>query len=359
MNSLGLKSDWRVLKGTDEFFDVTKSFHNACQGESITFTKEMIQLYLNTNQENVKRLSPLDADFIVIHDPQPAAFIEMDKGNDSGKWIWRCHIDLSTPNSDVWNILKPFVEQYDAALFHSARFCVPGIKVRKFLIPPSIDPLAPKNRALSQDNVDSVLQQFEISTEKPIITQVSRFDKWKDPMGVIQVYQLIKQMIDCQLVLAGGMATDDPEGLPMFEELTKIAQTDKDIHLLNLPPFSDVEINAIQQASAIIIQKSLKEGFGLTITEGLWKKKPIVAGAVGGIPLQIQHGVTGFLVRSIEGASYHIRLLLRHPEIAQQLGENGYSHVKQHFLLPHHLRNYLAMILAVRDDYDTKSIILK
>lgn len=359
MNSLGLSSDWRVLTGTDDFFTVTKSMHNALQGEPIDFTEEMFNLYLKTNHENAERLSPLDADFVIIHDPQPAAFVKMRKEKDLGKWIWRCHIDLSSANKDVWNFLKPFVEQYDATIFHTARFCDPRLPVRQFLIPPSIDPLSPKNQDLSQDTIESVLQRFDIPLEKPIISQVSRFDKWKDPQGVIQAYRQVKESIDCQLVLAGGFATDDPEGKPMFEDLSKIAHTDRDIHLLNLPPFSDVEINAIQRASAVVVQKSLKEGFGLTITEALWKKKPVIGGAVGGILLQVQHGVTGFLVRSIEGAANHIKLLLRHPEIARQLSENGHNHVKQNFLLTRHLRNYFALMLAVRENSPAKSITLK
>lgn len=358
MNSLGLNSDWRILTGTDEFFMITKSMHNALQGEPIEFTEQMFRLYLKINQENAERLSPLDADFIIIHDPQPAAFVKMRRGKDLGKWIWRCHIDLSTSREDVWGFLKPFIEQYDATIFHTARFCDPRLPVPQFLIPPSIDPLSPKNQDLSQETIERVLQQFDIPLEKPIITQVSRFDKWKDPRGVIQAYRRVKESIDCQLVLAGGFATDDPEGKPMFEELSKIAQTDKDIHLLNLPPFSDVEINAFQRASAVVVQKSLKEGFGLTVTEALWKKKPIIGGAVGGIPLQVRHGITGFLVHSIEGAAYHIKLLLRHPELAKQLGENGYHHVKQNFLLTRHLRNYLALMLVVRENSKTKSITL-
>ncbi len=357
MNSLGLSADWRVLTGTEAFFTVTKSMHNALQGEPIDITEEMYRLFLKSNQENAERLSPIDSDFVIIHDPQPAAFIKIRKKNDLGLWIWRCHIDLSASSEDVWNFLKPFVEQYDAAIFHTARFGDPGLPVRQFLIPPSIDPLSPKNQDLSHNTIERVLQRFDISPEKPIITQVSRFDKFKDPQGVIRAYQLVKERIgDCQLVLAGGFATDDPEGKPMFEELSKIAHSDRDIHLLNLPPFSDMEINAIQRASDVVIQKSLKEGFGLTVTEALWKKKPVIGGAVGGIPLQVLHGITGFLVRSIEGAAYHIRLLLRHPEITRRLGENGYYHVKQNFLLTRHLRNYLALFLAVRENTHTLSI---
>lgn len=347
------------MTGTDKFFQVTKSFHNAFQGEHITFTEEMFRHYLKINQENAERLTPLDADFVIIHDPQPAALIKQGKENDSGKWIWRCHIDLSSPWMDAWNLLKPYVDQYDAAIFHSAHFCVPGLKLRRFLIPPSIDPLSPKNKNLSQDTIERVLQQFDINLEKPIITQVSRFDKWKDPHGVIDAYKRVKENIDCQLILVGGMAADDPEGVSIYEELSKIAQTDSDIHILNLPPFSDIEINAIQRASTVIVQKSLKEGFGLTVTEALWKKKPVVAGAVGGIRLQIRHGVTGFLVRSIEGTAYRIKLLLRHPEIAKPLSESGYDHVKQNFLLTQHLRNYLALMLAVRGNSHSKLITLR
>jgi len=246
----------------------------------------------------------------------------------------------------VWNFLKPWVERYDASLFSSPQF-TRGLRIPQYLFYPTIDPLADKNRDLDDEFVRSVLEQFQVDPARPILTQISRFDRLKDPVGVIRAYRLVKKYEDCQLVLAGGSANDDPEGAAVLAEVEAAAAGDPDIHILNLPPWSHVEINALQRGSTIVIQKSLKEGFGLTVSEALWKKKPVVASAVGGIPSQVIHKLTGMLVHSPEGTAYQIRFLLANPAFAKVLGENGHQHVKEHFLLTHNLKRYLVLFLIL------------
>lgn len=283
--------------------------------------------------------------FVVIHDPQPLPLIAAREGKNN-YWLWRCHIDLSQPNERVWNFLRPFVEKFDASFISSAAFTHP-LAIPQFLVAPTIDPLAEKNRELEPEFIDSVLQRFGIDKRRPIVTQVSRFDRLKDPLGVIQAYKLVKRYTDCQLVLAGGGASDDPEGSLVFAEVQEAAKGDKDIFLLNLPPWSHLEVNALQRASTIVVQKSLREGFGLTVTEALWKKKPVVASAVGGILRQVLHKVTGMLVHSVEGCAYQIRYLLSNPDLAKRLGEAGHNHVKENFLITHTLKNYLVVFLLL------------
>jgi trehalose synthase len=267
----------------------------------------------------------------VINDPQPLALVEA-RSKQEGHWIWRCHIDLSHPNPDVWSFLRPFVYRYDAALFSSAAFAR-QLPIPQYLFYPCIDPLSEKNIDLDPEWVSSVLERYGIDASRPIVTQISRFDRLKDPVGVVRAYQIVKRYMDCQLVLAGGSAADDPEGEIVLEEVRREAKNDPDIHLLNLPPWSALEINALQRASTVIVQKSLREGFGLTVTEALWKKKPVVASAVGGIPAQVIHKHTGLLVHSIQGTAYQIRFLLSNPALAQKLGEQGHDHVREHFLI--------------------------
>ncbi|MGC1935632.1 MAG: glycosyltransferase, partial [Candidatus Acidiferrales bacterium] len=262
----------------------------------------------------------------------------------AGHWIWRCHIDLSHPNAKVWRFLQLFVNRYDAAIFSSPSFAR-QLPIPQYLFYPSIDPLSEKNRELGPDIVNQVLERFQIDSQRPILTQVSRFDRLKDPVGVIRAFQNVKRYFDCQLVLAGGGAADDPEGKAVLTEVQEAAGNDTDIHILDLPPWSALEINALQRASTIIIQKSLREGFGLTVTEGLWKKKPVIASAVGGIPAQVIHKQTGMLCHSVEGAAYQIRFLLSNPNIARRLGENGHEHVREHFLVTSNLRRYLTLFL--------------
>jgi len=345
LQELGVLIRWEVLKGGNEFFGVTKAFHNALHGEPFEERPGWFDLFLATNEEN-QRLMGFDEDFIVIHDPQPVALVQARKGRNN-HWIWRCHIDLSRPNATVWNYLRPWVEKYDGALFSAPAF-TQSLPIPQYLFYPAIDPLSDKNRELPPEFVQSVLERFGIDPKRPILTQISRFDRLKDPVGVIQAYQRVRKYFDCQLVLAGGGATDDPEGDVVLREVEEAAQADPDIHILNLPPWSHLEINALQRASTIVIQKSLREGFGLTVSEALLKKKPVVASAVGGIPNQVIHKVTGMLAHSVEGTAYQIRFLLSNPSFARQLGENGCEHVKENFLLTHNIRRYLLLFLNLQ-----------
>jgi trehalose synthase len=340
LDELGIQTQWEVIKGGEDFFVVTKMIHNALHGEQIPFPSRMKETFLEVSRENLRN-TDMDQDIIVIHDPQPIVFIEA-KGKTHAKWVWRCHIDISNPNGEVWEFLKGCVEQYDAALFSSPRFSK-GLPIPQFLFFPSIDPLSDKNRELEPEFIDQVLEQFHIFRDKPIITQISRFDRLKDPVGVIKAYRLAKRYVDCRLVLAGGGASDDPEGEVVLDEVRTEAKGDPDIHIILLPPTSSLEINALQRASTIILQKSIREGFGLTVSEALWKKKPVIGSAVGGIPAQIIPNLTGALVYSIEGTAYQIRYLLSHPDIARKLGEYGHEYVKEEFLITRKIRRYLLL----------------
>jgi trehalose synthase len=340
LNDLGIQTQWEVIKGGEDFFVVTKKIHNGLHGESVTITEKMKEAFLEVSRENLE-YTDLDQDVIVIHDPQPIVYIEA-KNRTSAKWVWRCHIDISNPDQGVWDFLKGYVERYDASLFSSPRFSK-GLSIPQYLFFPSIDPLSDKNRELEPEFIDRVLEQFQIPRDKPIVTQVSRFDRLKDPLGVIQAYRMAKRYIDCRLVLAGGGASDDPEGEIVLDEVRAEAKGDPDIHILLLPPTSSLEINALQRASTLILQKSIREGFGLTVSEALWKKKPVIGSAVGGIPAQIIPNFTGVLTYSIEGTAYQIRYLLSHPDIAKKLGEYGHEYVKEEFLITRKLRRYLLL----------------
>ena len=344
MEEVNLPTRWEVITGGEKFFHITKAFHNALHGTPYDGAADWFETFLATNEENRRRMR-FDEDFIVIHDPQPVALIA-ERNSGPHRWIWRCHIDLSQPNAQVWDFLKPWVDRYDASLFSSPQF-TRGLRIPQYLFFPTIDPLADKNRDLDPDFVRNVLEQFHVDPTRPILTQISRFDRLKDPVGVIHAYRLVKKYEDCQLVLAGGSATDDPEGSAVLAEVEQAAADDPDIHILNLPPWSHMQINALQRGSTIVIQKSLREGFGLTVSEALWKKKPVVASAVGGIPSQVIHKLTGMLVHSVEGTAYQIRFLLANPSFARILGENGHQHVKEHFLLTQNLKRYLVLFLVL------------
>jgi trehalose synthase len=340
MNELEVPTKWEVITGGNDFYEVTKGFHNALHGGDFTLTPQIQDIFMSYSEQNRQRMQFVE-DLFVMHDPQPAALVRS-KSESRGRWVWRCHIDLSNPNPEVWGFLKPMVEQYDAAIFSSPAF-TRQLQVPQYLFYPSIDPLSEKNKDLEESYVDKVCDDFGIDRSRPILTQISRFDRLKDPVGVIAAYKLVKKYVDCQLVLAGGGATDDPEGAAVLQEVMEAAGDDPDVIILNLPPWSALEINALQRASTIIIQKSLKEGFGLTVTEGLWKEKPVVAGAVGGIPNQIIHKLTGVLVHSVEGCAYQVRYLLTHPEFAKQLGKNGREHAKENFLITVNLKRWLLL----------------
>ncbi|WP_353683736.1 glycosyltransferase [Thermodesulfovibrio sp. 3907-1M] len=343
LNELGVDAKWSVIKGDNEFFNITKKFHNALHGKREEFKEDEFEYFLEINRKNSEEME-LSGDIIFVHDPQPVALIK--KREQVGeKWLWRCHIDVSNPDERIWNFIKDYVEQYDAAVFSAPNFAK-MLKIRMFLIYPSIDPLSNKNKELSEEQINAVLDKYGIDRKKPIILQVSRFDYLKDPVGVIKAFEIVRKSIPCQLILAGGTATDDPESDKVLEEVRQVAGKNPDIHILLLPPDSDIEINALQRAAKVIVQKSLKEGFGLTVTEALWKGKPVVASAVGGIMLQVKHKITGMLCHSIEGAAYSIRTLLTNQEFAQWLGKNGHAHVKQNFLITRHLKDYLLLFLS-------------
>jgi trehalose synthase len=341
---LGVDARWSVIKGDMPFFEVTKKIHNTLHGRPDPFTQQDISIFNETSRKNIEE-HHLVGDIIFVHDPQPVALVERKKELGK-KWIWRCHIDISKPNEEVWDFLQPWVLQYDAAVFSAPAFSRP-LSIRQFLISPSIDPLSDKNKELNRDTVDSVLAKYKIPNDKPIILQVSRFDYLKDPVGVIQAFRQVKRSIACRLVLAGGTATDDPESEKVLAEVMERAGNDPDIHVLLVPTGSDIEINAMQRAASIVLQKSLKEGFALTVSEALWKEKAVVASAVGGIPLQVQNKFTGLLSHGIEGTAYAIRQLLGNPEYAKWLGKNGKEHVRNNFLITRHLKEYMLLFLSL------------
>jgi trehalose synthase len=335
---LGIDARWEVITGDERFFDITKKIHNALQGNPEKITKEMWEYHYEVNRKNAGKLN-LDADAVLIHDPQPAPLIEFKK---TGKWIWRCHIDVSSPVKDVSDHIGRYSRKYDAAVFSVAKFAW-AMDIDEFIIPPSIDPLSDKNRDLGDDEIRAAMEKFQIPTDRPMVLQVSRFDRFKDPLGVIEAYRMVKKYNDCILVLAGSPATDDPEGEAVLQEVRNYAADDPDIYILLLPAFSDREINALQRVATVILQKSVKEGFGLTVSEAMWKGKPVIGGAVGGIPLQIVHGINGFLVHSVEGAAFRIRQFLNNPEMVDRMGEKAREYVRKNFLITRQTRDYLSI----------------
>src|SRR5580704_1615982 len=341
LNELEVNTHWEVITGGNDFFEVTKAFHNALHGSEYTLTRQAQEIFLAHNEQNRRRMQ-FNEDVIVVHDPQPAALIRA-KADGSARWVWRCHIDLSNPHPQVWGFLQPFIEQFDAAIFSSQSFAR-QLSIPQYLFYPCIDPLSEKNKDLDDSFVQKVCDEFGVDRKRPIVTQVSRFDRLKDPVGVVQAFKLARKYVDCQLVLAGGGASDDPEGAIVLNEVKEAAGGDRDIIILDLPPWCALEINALQRASTLVVQKSIKEGFGLTVTEALWKSKPTIAGAVGGIPNQIIHKLTGVLVHSVEGCAYQMRYLLTHPEFAEQLGQNGREHVKENFLMTTNVRRWLLLM---------------
>ena len=337
---LELNFKWDVMSGGEDFFEVTKAFHNALHGAPYHASSKDFEIFLAYNERNRATL-PLDDEFVVIHDPQPAALIDARKPG-TNHWVWRCHIDLSHPNRAVWDFLEKYVSRYNGAMFSSPEFSR-QLPIPQYLFYPAIDPLSEKNCALEPEFIAQILARYRIDPQRPILTQISRFDRLKDPVGVIRAYRIVKRYFDCQLVLAGGSASDDPEGAIVLKEVLREADNDPDIRVIELPAWAPLEVNALQRASTIVIQKSLREGFGLTVSEALWKKKPVVASAVGGIPTQIIHKHTGLLAHSVEGTAYQIRFLLSHPEIAAKLGEHGHQHVKENFLITQKLKRYLTL----------------
>lgn len=347
MRDAGLDVRWFVLDGTKEFFEVTKAMHNALQGGDVALTEEMRRLYRRTNEANAAAFAD-EYDAVVVHDPQPAALVRLVERR--GRWIWRCHIDLTTPQADALSFLAPSVEAYDASIFSLRSYVPSGGRLRNVaVIPPSIDPLSPKNRPVSKEERDEVMERLGVDPNRPVLSQVGRFDPWKDPLGAIDVYRLVKEDVpDLQLLLVGSMATDDPEGWRYFERTARHAGEDPDVRLLtDRNGVGAVEVNVLQRESDVGMLKSVREGFGLTVSESLWKGVPVVGGNVGGIPLQISHGRNGYLVGSVEEAAGRVGALLRDDALRRKMGEAGREHVHRRFLITRHLRDYLELFVRL------------
>jgi trehalose synthase len=344
---LGIDVEWEVISGEADFYKCTKKMHNSLQGSRDDISTALLTVYENTNNQNFERLKEKleQADVVFIHDPQPAALLHFCKKR-KGKWLWRCHIDVSHPYRPVWKYLREFIKDYDASIWSLSAFVQP-LSHPQYLIPPSIDPLSQKNIELSEKEISGFLDSWGIDRDIPIITQVSRFDRFKDPLGVIESYRLVKKYVPVQLVLAGGGASDDPEGEQVLQEVKAFAGDDPDVHILELPSDAHRAINALQRGSKIIVQKSLKEGFGLTVTEGLWKGKPVIGGDTGGIRLQVINHFSGFRVNTPEGAALRIRYLLKHPEIMKTMGLNARQFVLDNYLITRQLREYLTLVVAL------------
>jgi trehalose synthase len=346
MEELGIKVSWEVIGGPPDFFRVTKGFHNGMQGQPPGLKPADFDLHVQVNKENAARLN-LQADVVFIHDPQPIYVPAFTPKGQVGRWIWRCHIDASRPDRGVWRHIERAIPNYQAAIFSMAAFTRP-IPCPMFLVAPAIDPLSPKNCPIPESERIETLTQLGIDPERPILLQVSRFDRFKDPLGVIAAYRLVKPYHpELQLVLAGGSAADDPEGEAVLQEVREHAGDDPNVKILLLPPDAHRTINALQRSAIIVLQKSLKEGFGLTVTEAMWKGKPVIGGACGGITIQVHDYQTGFLVYSPEGAAYRIRYLLRYGDKRQRMGQVGHDYVRDHFLLTRQLRDYLTTVLLL------------
>jgi trehalose synthase len=346
---LGLDTRWEVITGDSEFYQCTKSFHNSIQGDRIVIPETLLNHFLAVNEQNANHLRNVleEADFVFIHDPQPVALLKFCSKR-KGKWIWRCHIDASHPYRGTWRFLDRYIRDYDASIFSLSQF-VQLLPHPAYIIPPSIDPLSDKNVDLPQDELEAVRARFDLNPDAPLITQISRFDRFKDPIGVIKAYKLAKQYIpNLQLVLAGGTATDDPEGEVVFNEVAVAAGDEPNIKLLQLPPDAHRTINALQRLSDIVLQKSTKEGFGLTVTEALWKGKPVIGGDTGGIRLQVINFHTGFLVNTPEGAALRIRYLINQKQKMQEMGIKSKEFVRENFLLTRQLREHLTLMVSLQ-----------
>lgn len=348
LQDLGLSADWRLIHGTPDFFNVTKAFHNALQGAEYDLREPERRLYLSVNERSATLL-PKEYDVFIVHDPQPAA-IRHFAGPKGAKWIWRCHIDSSAPNAEVRTFLQPFIEEYDATVFTMAEFLLPELRSKHLaLIPPAIDPLGTKNMEIQIDLCKRAIADSGIDVSRPLLLQVSRFDPWKDPLGVIQAYRLVKKDFpDVQLALIGAMAGDDPEGWELFEHVEEQAAKDADLFVFtNLAGTGNMEVNVFQRGCDVVIQKSLREGFGLVVSEALWKEKPVVAGKAGGIPMQFPEAFSRYLVDSPEACAEQIMYLLEHIGERGEFGRSGREHVRRHFLLPRLVRDELQLIAGI------------
>ena len=349
MQELGISTRWEVIEGDSEFFAVTKVFHNALQGKPLDVPPSLFEHYKEVNRQNALALHSVleDADYVFVHDPQPAPLLQYFPKR-RGRWVWRCHIDVSRPHRPIWKLIRGLVNDYDASIYSLAAFAQP-LSHPEYVIQPSIDPLSKKNIELGDKEVATVANRFGLDPDRPVVAQVSRFDRFKDPVGVIQAYRIVKKRIPIQLVLAGGIATDDPEGDVVLSEVRNEAGGDPDVHVLLLRPDAHREINALQRRASVILQKSLREGFGLTVTEAMWKGKPVIGGESGGIVLQVVNYHTGFLVNTPEGAAFRLRYLLNRPHKVRTMGEKARQFVKENFLLTRHLREYVALMLSMSD----------
>jgi trehalose synthase len=347
MKDVGLDVEWQVIYGREEFFNATKLMHNALQGAPEDLSDEQWATWRHYNEMNARELAS-GWDVALIHDPQPAAMFHLVPEKARG-WVWRCHIDLSTPNPDTIRQLLPYIRDYPQSLFHMPDYVPSGMEGTVNIVPPAIDPLAPKNMALSPEDASYVCNQFGIDVDRPMICQVSRFDPWKDPLGVIDAYRLVKEeRDDVQLALVGSMASDDPEGWDFYNSTLAHAEGDPDIHILNnFNNVGAIEVNAFQSLADVVIQKSTREGFGLTVSEALWKGKAFIGGDVGGIPLQVENGVSGYLVDSVEGCAARALDIVNDPALGKALGRRGKEHVRTNFLMPRYLRDYLRIFTEV------------
>ena len=345
LNDLGIVADWKIIGGDIPFFQVTKRIHNGLQGASIELVPEEREIYESNAKRNAELMEE-EYDFVFVHDPQPAGILQY-KGKGGARWVWRCHIDTSQPNPDVWAFIRPFLDLYDAAVFTMPEFVPPGLPVERVdIIPPAIDPLSPKNMALPESLSRQILDWIGVDVDRPLVTQVSRFDPWKDPLGVVAAYRMVREQVPTlQLALVGSMALDDPEGWEVYRQLTDVRQHDPQIHVFtNLTGAGNIEVNAFQRLSDLVVQKSIREGFGLVVSETLWKGTPVVAGNVGGIPLQMADGVGGLLATTVEECAQAMLELLSHPDEASELARSGTRRIAQHFLLPRLLADELTLI---------------
>jgi trehalose synthase len=345
---LGLDAHWYALDGDAEFFRTTKKMHNALQGREEMISPAEWTHYLEVNRANLAEHEDVfrHADFVIVHDPQPAGLLSA-IGKPDGHWAWRCHIDLSSPNRNTWRRLRDLVNPYAASVFSLAAFAR-QLAHPQVVIPPAIDPLTDKNRELDEAFIDEICHRFGVRRDLPLFVQVSRFDRFKDPLGVVAAFRALRRHREASLVLAGGGADDDPEGKEVLEEVRQATAGDDEILVLELPPDANLEVNALQRAASVVVQKSLREGFGLVVTEGLWKGKPVIGGAVGGITLQVRDGFTGYLVRTVEGCAYRMRQCLRHPNRAQAMGKRGTELVRGHYLITRQLRDSLVLLTILR-----------
>ena len=345
--ALGIDADWEIITGNQLFYQCTKGFHNGLQGVHTNLSDKLLQNYEKINKENAERLEDKlnEADFVFIHDPQPAPFLKF-MPKRKGKWVWRCHIDVSRPYRQIWKYLRQWIIPYDASIFSLPEFSQ-SLPHPQYIIAPSIDPLSEKNCPLPEEEIKAVYEQFNLDPDLPMITQISRYDRFKDPLGVIEAYKLASRLTPLQLVLAGGGASDDPEGEVVLNEVREASNGSPNIHVLLLPADASRTINALQRASDIILQKSIKEGFGLTVSEGMWKGKPVIGGDTGGIRLQVINHFTGFLVRTPEGAALRTRYLLHRRDKLADMGSRAQRFVRENFLITRHLREYLTLMVSL------------